>query len=135
MTAEQESKLLASARRAAGMAYAPYSGFRVGAAVLDENGRIHAGSNVENASYGLTVCAERNAVGRMVSAGGKKIVALLVFTNTEKLTPPCGACRQVIAEFTSSGSDANDPLIILANRRRSKQVHLSRLLPQPFRPS
>src|SRR3954452_21801567 len=80
-------------------AYCRYSKFSVGAAVLSEAGEIFAGCNVENASFGLTMCAERNAIGQAVSAGARDIVAVCVFTPTEQPPPPCGACRQVIVEF------------------------------------
>ena len=79
-------------------AYAPYSGFRVGAAIV-ANGRIFTGQNIENASYPVSVCAERNAVGRMIDAGERRVDAVAVVTAAEKPTPPCGACRQVLWEF------------------------------------
>ena len=91
--------LLEAARRARKKAYAPYSRFRVGAAVLSGSGRIYTGSNVENASYGLTCCAERSAIFAMISAGEKKIAGILVIGDSKEFLPPCGACRQVIAEF------------------------------------
>ena len=80
-------------------AHAPYSHYLVGAAVLDERGRIHAGCNVENASYGLTVCAERNAVAVAVAAGARRVQAVAVVTESSPPGSPCGACRQVLAEF------------------------------------
>jgi cytidine deaminase len=86
------------ARAAMDRAYAPYSGFAVGAAVI-ANGRIFTGQNVENASYPVSVCAERNAVGRMIDAGERRIDAVAVVTAAESPTPPCGACRQVLWEF------------------------------------
>ena len=87
------------ARQAARHAYAPYSGFRVGAAVLASSGEICAGANVENASLGLTICAERNAIFQAIAQGASGIDALVVYTPTPASTPPCGACRQVLHEF------------------------------------
>ena len=95
-------KLLAAARAVRARAHAPYSRFRVGAAVLDERGRIHAGCNVENASYGLTVCAERNAIAAAVAAGARRILAVAV-VSSDAVTP-CGACRQVIAQLASAAT-------------------------------
>jgi cytidine deaminase len=92
-------ELLAAARRVHQNAYAPYSRFRVGAAVLADDGKIYSGCNVENASYGLTICAERAAIFSAISAGAKRISALTIFTDTNEPTAPCGACRQVIQEF------------------------------------
>jgi cytidine deaminase len=108
------------------MLYAPYSEFKVGAAVLDERDRIHPGCNVENASLGLTVCAERAAIARAVCSGGRSIKAVLVFTDTEQPTPPCGACLQAIAELS------RNPDIILATPTRTKRLKLSDSLPQRF---
>ena len=119
-------KMLAAARRAAIRAYAPYSDFPVGAAVLDEKDRIHPGCNVENSSLGLTICAERNAITRAVCTGAKSIKVVLVFTDTEDLTPPCGACLQVIAEF------GGNPEIVLANRKTSRRLRLKDFLPHRF---
>ncbi len=100
-TAVQLGKLRAAARTAAQQAYAPYSKFRVGAAVLTDSGKIYAGCNVENASYGLANCAERTAIFSAVAAGEKKlkIRCVVVYTPTKMATSPCGACRQVINEF------------------------------------
>jgi cytidine deaminase len=99
MNDAQWSALARAAKAASENAYAPYSGFRVGAAVLTTEGAIASGCNVENASYGLTVCAERNAIFRAVADGAKSIAALVVYTPTPEPVAPCGACRQVIAEF------------------------------------
>ena len=81
--------------------YAPYSNFHVGAAAVSINGNVVKGCNVENASYGLTTCAERNCIAQAVVQEDSELQALVVYTKQEKLTPPCGACRQVIAEFMS----------------------------------
>ncbi len=126
MKKETLERMKSEARRAADRAYAPYSGFKVGAAVLDDRGRVYAGCNVENASYGLTVCAERNAVARAVCAGAKSLQAVLVFTGTEKLTPPCGACLQVIAEL------GDNPEVILTNWRKVRRLRLKDCLPLKF---
>ncbi len=94
-------KLKVKAKEAAQKAYAPYSKFRVGCALLTKSGNIYIGCNVENASYGLTTCAERSAIANAIaSEGAIEIEELVVYTPTEKTTPPCGACRQVIYEFT-----------------------------------
>ena len=95
----QLTRLKAAAREAAGRAYAPYSKFKVGAAVLTESGRIFSGCNVENASYGLCNCAERTAIFSAVAAGERKFKCVAVYTPTRTATAPCGACRQVIFEF------------------------------------
>ena len=120
--------LAAAARAAAANAYAPYSRFQVGAAVLDDRGRIFSGCNVENASFGLTVCAERNAVAAAVAAGSRHLRAVLIHTPTAELTPPCGACRQVLTEF--------NPLmeVHLVNGEGQRAVYrLDRLLPGAFK--
>jgi cytidine deaminase len=96
------AKLRAAAAKAAKKAYCPYSHFPVGAAVLTKDGKIFTGCNVENASYGLTICAERNAIFAAVAAGAREIAAVAVFTPTSEATAPCGACRQVILEFGPS---------------------------------
>ena len=97
--ADTHAALLDEARRASTRAYAPYSRFHVGAAVLADDGRVFTGANVENASYGLTSCAERNAIFSAVFAGVRHIVAVAIHTPTRAPVSPCGACRQVINEF------------------------------------
>jgi len=92
-------RLEQAARAAAAASHSPYSNFKVGAAVLAGSGKIYRGTNVENASYGLTQCAERTAIGTAVSAGERRIFAVAVYTPTAAPTAPCGACRQVIHEF------------------------------------
>ena len=91
--------LAAAARAASAHAHCPYSRFAVGAAVRTADGRLFTGCNVENASFGLTICAERNAIFQAVAAGARDVVAVAVYTPTRKPVSPCGACRQVIAEF------------------------------------
>jgi cytidine deaminase len=98
----QLKKLKLAAKAAASHAYAPYSKFRVGAAVLTDTGKIFSGCNVENASYGLCNCAERTAIFSAVAAGERKLKCVVVYTPTRTATAPCGACRQVIFEFGPS---------------------------------
>lgn len=121
------NRLLAAAQRAARRAYAPYSGFPVGAAVLTAGGRVYSGANVENGSYGLTVCAERIAIFKAINAGARRINAILVYTPTNSFTPPCGACLQVLSEF------ANEAVVILACRQGVQKLTLNGLLPLRFR--
>jgi cytidine deaminase len=131
VTAEERSRLLAAAREAAGRAYCPYSKFAVGAAVLTESGEVFAGCNVENASYGLTVCAERNAVFQAVSGSLSplRIRAVLVYTPTTIPTAPCGACRQVINEF---GPECE--VLCLCDGPDAIHLRLADLLPHAFGP-
>lgn len=123
-------RLVDEARLVAAKAYAPYSRFQVGAALLGSDGQIHSGCNVENASYGLTICAERNAIWAAVARGCRSFEQLVVFTDTQKPTPPCGACRQVLMEF------APQLIIHLANRAGIASTHqLGDLLPESFGPA
>jgi cytidine deaminase len=126
--AEREA-LLAAARAVRRHAHAPYSKFEVGAAVRDERGRIHAGCNVENASYGLTVCAERNAVAAAVAGGARRIRAVAVASGARPPATPCGACRQVLAEL--GGADTE--VLIAGPRGAARKTTLGALLPQAFK--
>jgi len=126
LSADVIGGLVAAARKARGRAYAPYSHFYVGAAVLSD-GRVYTGVNVENASYPLSVCAERNAVAAAVTAGRTKIDAVAVVADDTEPTPPCGGCRQVLHEF------GPDMLVVAEadNGRRAEWV-LRSLLPAAF---
>src|SRR5215217_4181788 len=125
------TELLARARAAANQAYVPYSEFPVGAAVLAMDGSIHTGCNVENASYGLTICAERVAATAAVSSGHRQIVAVAVSAPKVPRTTPCGACRQFLNEFRPATSDI---VIILDDRESGEPVVLEELLPRVFGP-
>ncbi len=125
---EQRDQLIAAACAARGRAYARYSRFQVGAAILSDDGRLYTGVNIENASYGLTVCAERNAVGAMVNDGALRIVAVAVCTDNG--VTPCGACRQVLSEFVDHESDI--PVWIIDGRGEVRQTSLGALLPDSF---
>lgn len=119
--------LLAMARRTRENAHAPYSNFRVGAGLRATSGRIFGGCNVENATYGLTVCAERVAIFKAISEGERGFNAIAVVTDTEALTPPCGACRQLIWEF------CGDVPVILSNLKGKTEVmQMRELFPKPF---
>ena len=108
-------------------AHAPFSKFKVGAAVEDDSGRIFTGCNVENATYGLTVCAERVAIFKAISEGARKFVRVAVAADTERLTPPCGACRQILWEF------CGDVELVMANLHgASETVRLGALFPRAF---
>jgi cytidine deaminase len=126
-----EKRLLDAACEAASHAYAPYSRFAVGAALEADDGRLFTGCNVENASYGLTVCAERAAVFQAVSAGCRHFIRIAIVAGTGKdPVPPCGACRQVLAEFADPSLEC-----LLATRERPDIVRrftLAELLPHSF---
>lgn len=123
---ETDKKLLAEAKRVREFAYCPYSNFAVGAAVLGASGEIYGGCNVENASYSVTNCAERTAIYNAISSGEEDILALAVVAESAQPVPPCGACRQVIAEMRI-------PHILMANLAGDvKEMTLSELLPDAF---
>jgi cytidine deaminase len=120
-------ELLDAARRVLLRSYSPYSRFKVGAALLGASGRIYAGTNVENASLGLSICAERAAIFQAVAAGEKAYEVIAICTDTEKPTPPCGACRQVLWEF------APHLQVVLAGRGDRIERHaLRELMAHPF---
>lgn len=119
-----------AAEAAMNNAYCRYSKFRVGAAVLADDGQIYSGCNVENASYGLTMCAERNAIFQAVAQGGRKLKAVVIVTPTDKATPPCGACRQVINEF---GPEAE--IFVFGSGNVAQRWKLPDLLPDAFGPA
>jgi len=117
----------AAAIAARAHAFAPYSRFQVGAAIEDAEGRIHTGCNVENATYGLTICAERVAVFKAISEGVRKFRRAAVAADTDVLTPPCGACRQILWEF------CGDIEIMLVNLHgKTETYRLKDLFPKPF---
>jgi cytidine deaminase len=119
--------LLEAALAARANAFAPYSRFQVGAAVEDADGRIHTGCNIENATYGLTLCAERVAIFKAISEGVRKFRRVAVAADTDLLTPPCGACRQILWEF------CGDVDIVLVNPRGKIETYrLKDLFPKPF---
>jgi cytidine deaminase len=123
----QRDDLIAAARAARENAHAPYSKFRVGAAVRGVSGRIYTGCNVENATYGLTLCAERVAIFKAISEGERKFDSVAVVADTDRLTPPCGACRQILWEF------CGDAEIVLANLKGKVEIRrMKQLFPEPF---
>ena len=129
-TQQAISKLYSAARLASEQAYSPYSGARVGASVLDNNGNIHTGCNVESASYGLTQCAERNALAAAVNAGMKAGNAntILIYATGCDVLAPCGACRQVISELMADGAT----VISCHSETEYRSWSIEELLPDPF---
>jgi cytidine deaminase len=123
----EKDLLIEAAKQARENAHAPYSNFRVGAALRSTSGRIFGGCNVENATYGLTMCAERVAIFKAVSEGERGFSAIAVVTETEVLTPPCGACRQLIWEF------CGDIPVSMANLKgKIEVIQMKELFPRPF---
>ncbi len=126
---EREAELIEMAGRVRENAYAPYSHFKVGAALLADDGKIYPGCNVENASYGLSVCAERAAVFHAVSHGATSFQALAVIADLEEPVPPCGACRQILAEFSQEM-----PIIMTNLQGKIRRMKVQDLLPYVFIP-
>lgn len=127
MTAEETARLKKAAALAREHAYAPYSGFRVGAAVLTPSGRVYAGCNVENASFGATLCAERAAVSAAVSAGERALAAIAITAGGAPVVP-CGICRQVLSEFSPDGSLP----VLCVGAQGDRVLPLRALLPDSF---
>ena len=127
LTDAERDALVAAARSARERAVAPYSLFRVGAALLAEDGRVFGGCNVESATYGLTVCGERTAVFKAVSEGARKFTAVAVVTGADVPTPPCGACRQVLWD------QCRDIVVVMSTLNGKRKVMmLSQLYPEAF---
>jgi cytidine deaminase len=124
----RRTALVRAARAVRQRAHAPYSRFSVGAAALDDRGRVHVGCNVENASYGLTVCAERNAIAAAVAAGARRIRAVAVASAGRPPASPCGACRQVIAELGTPDTE----ILLAGPSGAAEQTTLGALLPRAF---
>jgi len=125
-----KSQLLEAAKLALGASYSPYSKCKVASAVLTDDGQIYSGCNIENASYGATVCAERVAIWKAVSQNQKRILAILVLTPINTPWSPCGLCRQVLREF----ADSKCPVFLAGKRGITKTFTLGQLLPQSFSP-
>ena len=122
-----ERQLIQKAKQAMQQAYAPYSHFRVGAAVMTKQGKVFTGCNVENASYGASCCAERTAIFKAVSEGERELAKIAVVSESGKLTPPCGICRQVLLEFMPEGS------VILEQEEGDIKIYtVKELLPAGF---
>ena len=130
MDKKSAQKLVKAAIAARETAYAPYSKFKVGAAILTKDGKIYKGCNIENASYGATICAERSAVCNMIANGGADPIAIAICYNEEEFAVPCGICRQVLSEFSPKG----DLVILMAKTDGTYQeTTLSALLPSSFK--
>ena len=123
----ERKDLIEAAKKARENAFAPFSNFKVGAALETADGKVYAGCNIENASYGLTVCAERVAIWKALSEGERAFSQIVVAADTDELTPPCGACRQIIWEFCG-----DIPVTLTNLRDKSETVKMSELLPRAF---
>ena len=130
ITTETIQQLIGEARKASKNAYAPYSNFPVGAAFIAEDKKLYSGSNIENASYGLSICAERSAIFSSIKAGNRTIKVLVVYTPTNTPTMPCGACRQVIREFSQ-----NALIVSVCDSEQRIIKFISELLPEDFGPN
>lgn len=128
VTKKQWDSLTEAALKARRAAYAPYSKFKVGAALLTDDGRIFNGCNVENATYGLCVCAERNAMATAVAEKQRSFVAMAIATGSSPPSPPCGMCRQFMAEFC-----VDLPLLLVNHKGERRRSSLDKLLPKAFR--
>ena len=127
MVLSSEDQLVRAATAARELARAPFSHFKVGAAIEDKEGRVHTGCNIENATYGLTMCAERVAIFKAISEGVNHFVRIAVVTGAKQLAPPCGACRQILWEF------CGDAQLILASVDGAREtVTMKELFPRPF---
>ncbi len=126
LSENKKNELIEQARNASQKAYAPYSGFKIGAALLTKDGKVFQGCNVENASYSMTICAERNAAFQAIAGGSHEFAAIAIYADSDKAFPPCGACRQVLAEF------AQDMLVFIVNQTSTHETTLSQLLPERF---
>lgn len=128
MSLDESRYLYKIALKAKEMAYAPYSNFKVGAAVLTEDGTVYFGSNIENASYGAAVCAERVAIFKAVSEGKKHIVKIAIASDNDgkDYTYPCGICRQVMSEFMKNA------VVVVGNKDDIKEISLDELMPHSF---
>ncbi len=125
---ELEKKLIKVAKESSQNAYAKYSNFKLGVALLGKSGKIYRGCNVENGSFGLTNCAERSAIFTAISEGEKEFISATIFIDSDKIFPPCGACRQVFAEFC----DSDFKIVYLNKTGKIVKTTLGELLPQTF---
>lgn len=125
---EENILLIQKARQAQKNSYSPYSGFKVGAALLTRDNKIYTGCNVENSSYGASICAERTAIVKAVSEGEKNFIKIAIVSDSNDLTYPCGICLQIISEFMPEGE------IILADKNNNAQIYkVSQFLPYAFK--
>ena len=122
----EENRLIEKAKAVSSKAYAPYSGFKVGAALLTKSGNIFTGCNIENASYGLSICAERTAIFKAISEGEREFSEIVIYVDSDQLFPPCGACRQVLSEFSK------DLKVTIISNKEKSETTLKELLPLSF---